>query len=71
MLNSKGVSPRNAPFLLESLIATTYIECSTSSIVSKQVKKRIVYETICFREMVGGDSSWEMKALKVMMGPAR
>lgn len=71
ILNSNGVSPIHAPLRLSSLIATTYIECSTSSIVNKQARKRPAYRRIWEREMKGGEASWERKALKVMIGPAR
>lgn len=40
MLNSNGVSPIHAPRRLSSLIATTYIVCSTNSIVRRHETHR-------------------------------
>jgi hypothetical protein len=53
MLISKGVAPCQAASPT-SLIATTYIWCSSHSIVKKQKRKRNAYETMTVREMERG-----------------
>jgi len=71
MDSSNGPSPRQAPLLLSSLIATTYIEWHTSSITNRHDRNRIAYDVTVLVEIGSGAIVWDTKLLKVIMGPAR